>query len=68
MQAQLLAYPRAPHQHALGDGRRKYHGFSLGLLYDLMGSGTIGCMALVLTLIAFIVGVAARAWICSHPS
>ena len=33
-------------------------GFSLGLLYDLMGSGTIGCMALVLTLIAFIVGVA----------
>ncbi len=41
-----------------GTGAGSIAGFSLGLLYDLMGSGTIGCMALVLTLIAFIVGVA----------
>lgn len=33
-------------------------GFLLGLLYDLMGSGTVGCMALVFTLIAFGVSVA----------
>lgn len=31
-------------------------GFLLGLLYDLMGSGTIGCMALVFTIIALIIG------------
>lgn len=41
-----------------GTGAGSIAGFSLGLLYDLMGSGTIGCMALVFTLIAFIVGVA----------
>ena len=41
-----------------GTGMGSIAGFLLGLLYDLMGSGTIGCMALVFTLIAFIVGVA----------
>lgn len=35
-------------------------GFLLGLLYDLMGNGTVGCMALVFTLIAFAVSVAAE--------
>lgn len=30
--------------------------FLFGLLYDLMGIGTVGCMALVFTVIAFIVG------------
>lgn len=41
-----------------GTGAGSIAGFALGLLYDLMGNGTIGCMALVFTLIAFIVGVA----------
>ena len=41
-----------------GTGAGSIAGFALGLLYDLMGSGTIGCMALVFTLIAFAVGVA----------
>lgn len=40
-----------------GTGAGSIAGFSLGLLYDLMGSGTVGCMALVFTLIAFAVGV-----------
>lgn len=35
-------------------------GFALGLLYDLMGSGAVGCMALMFTLIAFAVGVASE--------
>ena len=35
-----------------GTGMGSIAGFLLGLLYDLMGSGTIGCMALVFTLIA----------------
>ena len=35
-------------------------GFLLGLLFDLMGIGTIGCMALVLTVIGFAVGFAAE--------
>lgn len=41
-----------------GTGAGSIAGFALGLLYDLTGSGTIGCMALVFTLIAFAVGVA----------
>ena len=41
-----------------GTGAGSITGFALGLFYDLMGSGTIGCMALVFTLIAFVVGVA----------
>ena len=32
-----------------GTGMGSIAGFLLGLLYDLMGSGTIGCMALVFT-------------------
>lgn len=43
-----------------GVGAGSITGFALGLLYDLMGAGTIGCMALVFTLIAFIVGAAAE--------
>lgn len=39
-----------------GTGMGSLSGFLLGLLYDLMGSGTVGCMALVFTLIAFAVG------------
>lgn len=31
-------------------------GFFCGLLYDLMGNGTIGCMALVFTLAALLIG------------
>lgn len=31
-------------------------GFFCGLLFDLMGNGTIGCMALVFTLMAILVG------------
>lgn len=41
-----------------GTGIGSLTGFLLGLLYDLMGSGTVGCMALVFTLIAFAVGAA----------
>lgn len=40
-----------------GTGAGSVTGFGLGLLYDLMGSGTVGCMALMFTLIAFVVGV-----------
>lgn len=39
-----------------GTGLGSVAGFALGLLYDLMGSGTVGCMALVFTLVAFAVG------------
>lgn len=43
-----------------GTGAGSIAGFCLGVLYDLMGSGTVGCMALVFTLIAFAVGVASE--------
>ena len=39
-----------------GSGAGGATGFFMGLLYDLMGSGTIGCMALVFTITALVVG------------
>lgn len=39
-----------------GVGVGSVAGFSLGLLYDLIGDGTVGCMALVFTITAAIVG------------
>lgn len=41
-----------------GSGAGGVAGFCLGLLQDLIGDGTIGCMALVLTITAMIVGLA----------
>ncbi len=43
-----------------GVGAGGVSGFFCGLLYDLMGNGTIGCMALVLTITALAVGFLAR--------
>ncbi len=39
-----------------GTGPASIAGFCLGLLYDAMTSGTIGCMALVLVLVAWAAG------------
>ncbi len=39
-----------------GTGPASIAGFCLGVLYDAMTSGTIGCMALVLVLVAWIAG------------
>ena len=39
-----------------GIGAGGVAGFFCGLLFDLMGNGTIGCMALVLTITALVVG------------
>lgn len=39
-----------------GSGAGGVTGFALGLLYDLIGDGTIGCMALVFTITALVVG------------
>ncbi len=39
-----------------GQGAGGVAGFFCGLLFDLMGNGTIGCMALVFTLMALLVG------------
>ena len=39
-----------------GTGAGGIAGFFCGLLFDLMGNGTIGCMALVFTLTALVVG------------
>lgn len=43
-----------------GVGAGGVAGFFCGLLYDLMGNGTIGCMALVFTIAALAVGFLAR--------
>lgn len=43
-----------------GMGAGGVSAFLLGLLYDLMGSGTIGCMALVFTVVALLVGIASE--------
>lgn len=42
-------------------------GFFCGLMYDLMGNGTIGCMALVLTITALVVGFLARSIDITSP-
>ncbi len=39
-----------------GTGPASIAGFCLGVLYDAMTSGTIGCMALVLVLVAWVAG------------
>lgn len=50
-----------------GVGIGSIAGFSLGLLYDLMGAGTVGCMALVFTVISLAVGLAAQSMDLSTP-
>lgn len=50
-----------------GIGAGGVAGFSCGLLYDLMGNGTIGCMALVFTLTALAVGFLARGLDITSP-